>query len=104
MANSTPAQPASLSGQVLFYSNPQPLSTEQHAGLGVKQIEKPFAFLGKAHAVPLTVNEFGKNISTNIGTAEQAVPGNVLHFAPARQLPLSFNITKRFKQDVRGER
>lgn len=59
MANSTPAQPASLSGQVLFYSNPQPLSTEQHAGLGVKQIEKPFAFLGKAHAVPLTVNEFG---------------------------------------------
>lgn len=59
MANSTPAQPASLSGQVLFYSNPQPLSAEQHASLGLKQIEKPFSFLGKAHAVPLTVNEFG---------------------------------------------
>lgn len=63
MENTQPAQPqgqgSALSGQVLFYSNPQPLSAEQHGGLGLKQIEKPFAFLGKAHAVPLTVNEFG---------------------------------------------
>jgi hypothetical protein len=44
---------------VLFYSNPQPLSAEQHASLGLKTIENAFAFLGKAHAVPLTVNEFG---------------------------------------------
>ncbi len=59
MDNMQPAQGSPLSGQVLFYSNPQPLSAEQHAGLGLKQVEKPFAFLGKAHAVPLTVNEFG---------------------------------------------
>ena len=59
MANSQSAQPSQLSGQVLFYSNPQPLSAEKHAGLGLKQIEKPFSFLGKAHAVPLTVQEFG---------------------------------------------
>lgn len=59
MENTQPAQTAPLSGQVLFYSNPQPLSAEKHAGLGIKQVEKPFAFLGKAHAVPLTVNEFG---------------------------------------------
>ncbi|MEM5516859.1 SapC family protein [Henriciella sp. AS95] len=59
MENTQPAQPTPLSGQVLFYSNPQPLSAEKHAGLGIKQVEKPFAFLGKAHAVPLTVNEFG---------------------------------------------
>ena len=59
MDNTQPTQGPSLTGQVLFYSNPQPLSAEQHAGLGLKQIEKPFAFLGKAHAVPLTVNEFG---------------------------------------------
>jgi hypothetical protein len=57
--NTQPAQTAPLSGQVLFYSNPQPLSSEKHGGLGIKQVEKPFAFLGKAHAVPLTVNEFG---------------------------------------------
>ena len=59
MENTQPAQGPALSGQVLFYSNPQPLSAEQHGGLGLKQIERPFAFLGKAHAVPLTVNEFG---------------------------------------------
>jgi hypothetical protein len=59
VANSQSAQASPLSGQVLFYSNPQPLNAEKHGGLGIKPIEKPFSFLGKAHAVPLTVNEFG---------------------------------------------
>lgn len=48
-----------LSGQVMFYKDPQPLSPEQHGGLGVKQIDQPFGFLRTAHAVPLTVTEFG---------------------------------------------
>lgn len=59
--NTTPqpgGQPA-LSGNVLFYKQPQPLNPEQHAGLGVKQIEQPFGFLREAHAVPVTVTEFG---------------------------------------------
>lgn len=58
----TPIQTAgqtSLSGQVLFYKNPQPLSAEEHGGLGVKQIPQPFGFLREAHAVPVTVTEFG---------------------------------------------
>lgn len=54
----TPQQPE-LSGNVLFYKSPQPLSPEQHAGLGVKQIDQPFAFLRTAHAIPVTVTEFG---------------------------------------------
>lgn len=53
------AGPAALSGQVLFYKNPQPLSAEDHGGLGVKQIPQPFGFLREAHAVPVTVTEFG---------------------------------------------
>jgi hypothetical protein len=53
------AGPAALSGQVLFYKNPQPLSAEEHGGLGVKQIAQPFSFLREAHAVPVTVTEFG---------------------------------------------
>jgi hypothetical protein len=53
------AGPAALSGQVLFYKNPQPLSAEEHGGLGVKQIPQPFSFLREAHAVPVTVTEFG---------------------------------------------
>lgn len=48
-----------LSGQVLFYRQPEPLSLEKHRGLGVRRVEKPFAFLMQAHVVPLTVNEFG---------------------------------------------
>jgi hypothetical protein len=56
-ANS-PAGPE-LSGQVLFYRRPEALSLERHRGLGVKQIEAPFSFLRSAHAVPVTVSEFG---------------------------------------------
>lgn len=55
---------AALSGQVLFYQNPQPLSAEEHGGLGVKQIPQPFGFLRQAHAVPVTVTEFGVTASS----------------------------------------
>jgi hypothetical protein len=56
----TPNTPQTeLTGNVLFYKNPQPLNPEQHAGLGVKQIDEPFGFLRVAHAVPVTVTEFG---------------------------------------------
>ncbi|MEM6625530.1 MAG: SapC family protein [Pseudomonadota bacterium] len=48
-----------LSGRVLFYQNPEPLSIEKHRGLGVKQVANPFMFLRGAHAVPVTVSEFG---------------------------------------------
>lgn len=54
------AQPnPSLMGQVLFYKKPEPLNPEQHGHLGVTQISEPFAFLRNAHAVPVTVTEFG---------------------------------------------
>ncbi len=59
MENTQPAQQPQLSGNVLFYRNPQPLSPEQHGALGVKQINEPFAFLRVAHAIPITVTEFG---------------------------------------------
>ncbi|MEL6259333.1 MAG: SapC family protein [Pseudomonadota bacterium] len=54
----TPENPA-LSGKVMFYEQPEPLSVEQHGSLGVRRIEQPFAFLRPAHAVPVTVTEFG---------------------------------------------
>ncbi|MEO1323505.1 MAG: SapC family protein, partial [Pseudomonadota bacterium] len=59
MENTPTTQQAELTGNVLFYKNPQPLNPEQHAGLGVKQIDQPFGFLRTAHAVPVTVTEFG---------------------------------------------
>ncbi|MDX2233944.1 MAG: SapC family protein [Hyphomonadaceae bacterium] len=48
-----------LSGQVMFYRQPEPLSLEKHRGLGVKRVDRPFQFLLGAHVVPITVNEFG---------------------------------------------
>ncbi|MEO1661525.1 MAG: SapC family protein [Pseudomonadota bacterium] len=59
MENTPNTQESALTGNVLFYKNPQPLNPEQHAGLGVKQIDEPFSFLRTAHAVPVTVTEFG---------------------------------------------
>lgn len=47
-----------LEGNVLFYTNPEPLDAGLHAALGVNPAEKPYAFVGKTNIVPLTVTEF----------------------------------------------
>ena len=56
---STPGGQPELTGQVMFYKKPEPLSLERHRNLGVKQIAAPFSFLKGSHAVPITVSEFG---------------------------------------------
>jgi len=48
----------SVTGNVMFYGNPQPLSKENHKGFGVTQVEKPFDFMSKQHFMPLTAAEF----------------------------------------------
>jgi hypothetical protein len=48
-----------LTGNVLFYSRPEPLSVELHGRLGVNRSDKPFRFAETAQAVPLQVTEFG---------------------------------------------
>ena len=53
----TIAQPG-ITGNVLFYSKPEPLSPEMHGRLGVKRMDGPFGFARAGHAVPLTVGEF----------------------------------------------
>ena len=47
-----------LTGEVLLYAKPEPLSKELHASLGVTQMETPFGFARTAHVAPLTVTEF----------------------------------------------
>lgn len=56
----TTAQPGlgQISGNVLFYSQPEPLSPEMHGKLGVKRMDGPFGFAKAGHAIPLTVGEF----------------------------------------------
>ena len=51
-------QGAELSGNVLFYKQPEPLSTQLHASLGVNRTAKPYRFVASANLVPLTVAEF----------------------------------------------
>jgi hypothetical protein len=50
---------AKLTGNVLFYRQPEPLSLERHRNLGARRIQRPFEFLSGAHIVPITLNEFG---------------------------------------------
>ena len=47
-----------ITGNVLFYKQPEPLNVEQHRGLGVTRMDGPFGFAKEGHAIPLTVGEF----------------------------------------------
>jgi hypothetical protein len=58
MTDTTLSTDAELTGNVLFYSQPEPLAAELHANLGVNPVEKPYAFVAQSNVVPLTVTEF----------------------------------------------
>ena len=58
MTDTTIAADAELTGNVLFYNQPEPLAAELHANLGVNPVEKPYAFVAESNIVPLTVTEF----------------------------------------------
>jgi len=58
MSNTDQAGQGQISGTVLFYSKPEPLSPETHGKMGVKSMDGPFGFAKAGHAIPLTVGEF----------------------------------------------
>ena len=58
MTTTAPPAQGQISGTVLFYSQPEPLSPEQHGGMGVRSMDGPFGFAKIGHAIPLTVGEF----------------------------------------------
>lgn len=58
MVEISQTQGVALQGNVLFYSKPEPLSAEAHAKLGLRRIDRPFAFAASSHVVPLVVTEF----------------------------------------------
>ncbi|HWE99796.1 MAG TPA: SapC family protein [Caulobacteraceae bacterium] len=49
--------PTPVTGGALFYVKPEPLNSQQHAGLGLRRVDRPFEFAAKAQAVPVTVGE-----------------------------------------------
>lgn len=58
MTDTSLQNPANLTGNVLFYGQPEPLTVEKHAGLGVNPVDKPYGFVSQSNIVPLTVTEF----------------------------------------------
>jgi hypothetical protein len=72
----TPA--GEITGSVLFYTRPEPLTPELHSKLGVKRLDAPFKFAKAGHAIPLTVGEF----------PVAAVTGPII-FVGDEKLPLS---------------
>lgn len=57
----TPAQAANenpITGSAPLYQNPEPLSPEQHGKLGLKRVDRPFAFAARQHYLPLLAGEF----------------------------------------------
>ena len=73
----TNANAAPLSGNVLFYGKPEPLSLEAHGTLGVEGVDQPYAFVAQTNIVPLTVTEFAPAALTYpvifVGEAKQPV-------------------------------
>ncbi|HXV01178.1 MAG TPA: SapC family protein, partial [Caulobacteraceae bacterium] len=70
--------PGPLQGNVLFYSRPEPLSSETHAKLGLRRIARPYGFAEASHVIPLTVTEF-----------PQAALASPIIFAGDRHQPLA---------------
>jgi len=72
----TTTAPTGISGNVLFYNQPEPLSPETHRGMGVKNMDGPFGFAKVGHAVPLTVGEFPPAAGTGpiIFVGEERLP------------------------------
>jgi hypothetical protein len=58
MTTTTQPGMGQITGTVLFYSQPEPLTPELHGKLGVKRMDGPFRFAKEGHAIPLTVGEF----------------------------------------------
>ena len=58
MTDTTTQASGPLSGTVLFYTQPEPISFEAHSKLGVTPSDQPYAFVAQTNVVPLTVTEF----------------------------------------------
>jgi hypothetical protein len=80
MAIDTAPGMGEITGNVLFYTQPEPLNPETHGKMGLKQLPKPFAFAKIAHVVPLNVTEFSLSALGNpvIFVGEARMPVAVL--------------------------
>ena len=71
-----------LAGNVLFYSNPEPLSAEMHGALGVNRTAKPYSFVANTHIVPLTVTEFAPAAPGKSASLRHVCPSSLASMWP----------------------
>ncbi len=93
-----PDNSVAVSGNVMFYTNPQPLNKDKHAGFGVKQVDRPFDYMATQHFIPLTAAEFGpaSNSFPVIFAGEEKNPLGVMGIRPGDNL---FVTDGQFAQD-----
>ena len=91
MATQNQSGAGQISGNVLFYSKPEPLSVDLHKTLGVKSVAGPFKFAKEGHAVPLTVTEFGVSALCGpiIFVGDEKIPLAVMGLNPGENMFLT---------------
>jgi len=89
----TPVPDGQISGNVLLYGKPEPLSLELHGDLGFVKADRPFDYATAAHAVPLQVTEFGPASLTYpiIFGGEALAPLAVMSIRPNENLFITDN-------------
>jgi len=99
MADQTPP-PGDITGNVLMYDKPEPLSVQAHGKLGVNRENKGFDFVKDLHFVPLNGNEFGAAATTFpiIFAGDQHQPLAVMGLQPEQNLFI--DETNQFKSDA----
>jgi hypothetical protein len=91
-----------VSGNVLFYTQPEPLNVEAHGKFGVKRLDKPFAFAREAHLIPLTVAEFAVAAVAYpiIFVGDDYAPAAVMGLRPGENLFVEADGTFDFDQYI----
>ena len=74
---STATEAGEITGQMFLYEKPELLNKDKHGSMGFTVVEKPYEFVGKVRAVPLTMVEFGsaqRNFPIIFSNMEDPVP------------------------------
>ena len=84
----TPVPTGELTGKVMFYNRPEPLSPEAHGKLGLSRADASFSFAARANIVPIQVGEFGLAALNYplIFAGEEKAPMAVLGLKPGESL------------------
>ncbi len=74
---STATEAGEITGKMFLYEKPELLNNDKHGSMGFTAVDKPYEFVGKVKAVPLTMVEFGsaqRNFPIIFSNMEDPVP------------------------------